>query len=399
MTPFSIVCLSSQDWDVALPTNRQQIMRIAAARRHHVLFVETGHFVGRHLVRLRQNGRRSLLRRLAADEAVGANLRVRKALNLAPFTHRSRTASRFNAHVTAALLRRRLRTLEGPVVFWLYDPVAAQVARSFAGAWVAYDCVDDYPAQASGTERHRALVAAADAAAARDADIVFATTPTLYDRQRARNENTHLVPNVGDYSHFVSAADRATASPDVANLRGPVVGFAGNFSKQKVDFELIARAAAARPEWTFLLVGPTHADTQAQLDRVVELPNVRWTGPKPYRELPRYVAAFDVGVIPYLTNEYTRSCFPLKLYEYLAAGLPVVATGLPALRGVDPDVLSADGPELFLAAVETALARRSDAERARRMGVAAANTWETRADRLLGLVANAIDARNGRPSR
>ena len=88
--------------------------------------------------------------------------------------------------------------------------------------------------------------------------------------------------------------------------------------------------------------------------------NVRWLGPKPYSELPRYVAAFDVGLIPYVENDYTRSCFPLKLYEYLAAGKPVVASGLPELAGMEPDVVLVDGPAAFVDAIEAALGLLGD---------------------------------------
>jgi glycosyltransferase involved in cell wall biosynthesis len=113
--------------------------------------------------------------------------------------------------------------------------------------------------------------------------------------------------------------------------------------------------------------------------------NVHWLGLQSYAALPRVVAAFDVALIPYLENDYTRSCFPLKVYEYLAAGKPVVATGLPELAKLAPDVLLTAGTDQAVAAVELVLAE-DDAARARRIARAAANTWETRTSRLLALV-------------
>jgi glycosyltransferase involved in cell wall biosynthesis len=92
-----------------------------------------------------------------------------------------------------------------------------------------------------------------------------------------------------------------------------------------------------------------------------------------------------VALIPYLENDYTRSCFPLKLYEYLAAGKPVVATGLPELRGMEPDVVVAK-PDEFAAAAARALELETPADVERRSAIAARNTWETRAARLLELV-------------
>ncbi|MGZ8698055.1 MAG: glycosyltransferase, partial [Gaiellaceae bacterium] len=142
-----------------------------------------------------------------------------------------------------------------------------------------------------------------------------------------------------------------------------------------------------------LLVGPERPDSRGELARLCALPNVRWVGPKPYQELPRYVAAFDVGLIPYVQNRYTQSCFPLKVYEYLAAGKPVVASGLPELAEMEPDVVLAGDVAEFVAAVDEAAGASENGAPARRMALAAQNTWETRTERLLGLVAAELSAR------
>ena len=141
-----------------------------------------------------------------------------------------------------------------------------------------------------------------------------------------------------------------------------------------------------------MLVGPAHADTRARLTELDSRSNVRWIGPRTYTELPRYIAAFDVGLIPYATNEYTRSCFPLKLYEYLAAGKPVVASGLPELADMEPDVVLASSPSAFVEAVIAALELSSPHDRSRRMSLAAQNTWETRTEKLLDLVGGRLVA-------
>jgi glycosyltransferase involved in cell wall biosynthesis len=382
---FSAICLSSQDWDEALPTNRQQIMTQAAARGHHVLFVETAGFLGKHLVRaLRGPDRRSRLRRLLATESVAPRVAVTKALNLVPWGQKYELARRLNARATSLMLRRRVAQLPAPALLWVYDPTA--VGAGGNAPWpLVYDCVDDYPEQTSGGRRH-ALVARADDAVSRQAAVVFATTPSLVDRLRDRNSRTHHVPNVGDYTHFSVAADRSRAATELAGLARPVVGFSGNFLATKVDLGLLQRLAERRRDWTFLLVGPARRETERALGALASEPNVVWVGAKPYAELPAYVAAFDVGLIPYLSNAYTQSCFPLKLYEYLAAGKPVVATGLPALAGL-PEVALVDGSaDAVESAVEDALARSGEDDRERRMSVAAQNTWESRAGRLLELV-------------
>jgi glycosyltransferase involved in cell wall biosynthesis len=390
---FSIICLSSQDWREALPTNRQQIMLRAARRDHQVLFVETGFFLGRHIWRLlRRGGRRSLARRLFLREQVAPGVRARKALNLLPWGAKHGLPNAVNSAITARLLRRIAASLSQPVVLWIYDPRAARMAGSCGEDFAVYDCVDDYAEQTTSVRR-REFVAACDRTAALRSRLVFAASRTMYERQRLVNPGTHLVPNAGDYGHFVRAADRSIAAPEVTGLPRPVVGFAGNFLASKVDFSLLERVALTRREWTLLLIGPSTPETVGVLEGLARQPNVRWLGPKPYAELPRYIAAFDVGLIPYVSNAYTRSCFPLKLYEYLAAGKPVVASGLPELAGMEPDVALTDGPDAFVRAVEDALVCGSEAEQERRMQLASRNSWETRTERLLGLVQRELEAR------
>ncbi|MBX5475483.1 MAG: glycosyltransferase, partial [Thermoleophilia bacterium] len=257
---------------------------------------------------------------------------------------------------------------------------------------LVYDCVDEYAEQAGADRRRRALVARCERELVARADLVFVTATPLLERHRALNPSTFLVRNVGEYAHFARAAEEGEVANELRSLRRPVVGFVGNFLAAKVDLDLLAAAAAARPRWSFVLVGPA-SEGEERVRALAARPNVFWLGARPYAELPRYVAGFDVAVIPYLANEYTRSCFPLKLFEYLAAGKPVVATGLPELRGMGPDVAVADGAAGLVAAAEAALRLRSPADAARRQALAAASTWETRTARLAELVEAALERR------
>ena len=383
---FSIVCLSSQDWRTPLPTNRQQVMLRAASSGHAVLFVETGHFLGKHLALLvRGPHRASLAKRLFATEEGASGVRLRKAVNLVPWGSRFRVANVVNAALTARLLRRLTTRMPGPVVLWIYDPGAARMAGSSGETFVVYDCVDDYLAQTTSANR-RDHIEVYQRMLMRSADIVFATSRTMFERLRPLNAGTHLVSNAGDYDHFARAVDRSITDPAVEGLKRPVVGFTGNFLSSKVDFALLETIARKGAHWTLLLIGPATAESRPALDRLGRLPNVHWLGPKPYADLPGFVAAFDVGLIPYVSNAYTRSCFPLKLYEYLAAGKPVVASGVPELAGMEPDVALVEGATAFVEAVEEVLAHDGEADRIRRRTLAARNSWEAKTERLLELV-------------
>ena len=384
---FSIICFSSQEWATPLPTNRQQIMRRAAERGHAVLFVETGGFLGLHLLRLvRGEGRVSLLRRLVGGEPVAPGIMVRKALNTLPWGQRFAISNRVNGWVSRVVLRRATGVIPPPRVSWLYDPRATWAVGRMGDAFGVYDCVDDYPEQVSG-DRNRALMRRADREAAATARLVFTTTRALRDRHLPTNANTHLVPNAADFDHFAPAADRRIVAPDLAALPRPVVGFAGNITSAKVDLALVTALAKSGGTRTIVLAGPADETFEAPLRALAELENVVWTGPVPYAELPPVIAAFDVGLIPYSENAYTRNVFPLKLYEYLAAGKPVVATGLPELAGLEPDVVVARGVEDMEAAIESALLLAGPADVERRQRLAAANTLDARTDRLLSLIA------------
>ena len=382
--PFSIVCVSRQDWHAGLPTNRQQIMIRAAQRGHRVLFVESGGHIGRHLWRLVTGpNRASVARRLFVGEQPIESIRVERALTLVPWGQKFRLANRINSRLTGMRVRRSARGLDGPRILWLYDPTAFELVGCAGEDLAVYDVVDDYAEQVGPDARRRRFVAAADEAAASRSQVVFATTTGLYERNLARNPETYLVRNGADFLHF---SHLNGAAPEVRALAAPVIGFAGNLTSEKVDFDLLEAVARARPEWSFVLVGPAAENAGAALERLGALDNVRALGFRPYDELPAYVGAFSVGVIPYRSTAYTRNCSPLKVYEYLAAGKPVVASGVPELAGMQPDVALAEGPEDFVAAIEAALAAESPEAVKRRRGLAEKNTWDARTERLLDLV-------------
>ena len=381
---FSIVCVSRQDWHAGLPTNRQQIMIRAARRGHRVLFVESGGHIGRHLWRLVTGpDRGSVARRLFGGEQPAESITVEKALTFVPWGQKFPLANRINSRFTGARIRRAARGLGGPRILWIYDPTAFELVGQAGEDLTVYDVVDDYAEQVGPDARRRRFVAAADEAAARRSQVVFATTTGLYERQLQRNPETHLVRNGADFAHFSHTNGTA---PEVRSFAGPVVGFAGNLTAEKVDFDLLEAVARARPEWSLVLVGPPAENARGQLDRLGALDNVHALGFRPYEELPAYVSGFSVGVIPYRATAYTRNCSPLKVYEYLAAGKAVVASGVPELSGMEPDVTLADRPEAFVAAIESALAASSPEAVARRRATAEQNTWEARTERLLDLV-------------
>ena len=162
---------------------------------------------------------------------------------------------------------------------------------------------------------------------------------------------------------------------------------------QWVDQELLAGVAGRLPEATFVLVGPAQTD----ISRLSRCPNIRLLGQRPHDELPRYTKGFDVGVVPYRLSTYTAHVYPTKLNEYLAMGLPVVATDLPEIRRFNaehgPVVAVAREAEAFAAAIRQALQAAGPDEVARRIEVSRQNSWRVRIERMSALIERELASR------
>jgi glycosyltransferase involved in cell wall biosynthesis len=198
-------------------------------------------------------------------------------------------------------------------------------------------------------------------------------------------------PNVADTELFARAlqpSPPAPLDPGMAALPAPRIVFTGAIVAIKLDIPLLVELARMRPSWSFALVGPVGpGDPGTDVSPLVAEPNIHLLGHRTYDELPDVLRAAHAGLIPYARNELTESIFPMKVYEYLAAGLPVVATPLPALAGV-AEVASATDAQGIAVLLDQALAGDSASRRAERSRAAASNSWERR----LAEIATAIAA-------
>jgi glycosyltransferase involved in cell wall biosynthesis len=248
-----------------------------------------------------------------------------------------------------------------------------------------YDCVDEYTEFPLYREAP-AWLSSREEALCRSADLVFTTSEQLFESKRGYNpDNTYLVHNVGDTAHFRAADDDATSVPaDVARLPKPVVGFVGAVSPYKLNLEWIAHLAREKPGWSIVLVGPVGVGEEgASVERISKLPNVHLFGHRPYASLPGYVRGFDVAVIPYVRSSYTESCFPIKFFEFLASGRPVVISDLPALAAYFDAVGVARTADEFVERCVRAVDEPENGK-TRRIALATENDWSSRIAKLMG---------------
>jgi glycosyltransferase involved in cell wall biosynthesis len=203
-------------------------------------------------------------------------------------------------------------------VVWQYTPMALPLSRNLSPLATVYDCMDELSAFLGAPpvllEREVELL--------RGADLVFTGGASLFEAKRAWRADVHLFPSSVDRAHFALARQPAVDPSDQAAIARPRIGFFGVID-ERMDLELIAAVADSQPDWQLVFVGPV-----VKIDPGVlpHRPNIHYLGSKQYEELPRYVAGWDVALLPFARNEATRFISPTKTLEYLAAGKPVVST-------------------------------------------------------------------------
>jgi glycosyltransferase involved in cell wall biosynthesis len=300
--------------------------------------------------------------------------------------HGNPVARALNARLLPALVKRAARRLGmGRPLLWSYVPQAEVLLEALDPSLVIYHCVDDISAHEridTGSFR------AAEQRFAARADLVLASAPELVRRMRRISSNVLEAPNVADTELFSKALSPGPEDAAMAAMPEPRLLFTGAISGIKLDLALLLELARARPEWSIALIGPVGlGDPHTDVSALERQPNIHLLGKRPYERLPEVLRAADAGLIPYVRSTLTDSIFPMKVYEYLAAGLPVVATPLPALDGLS-DVVIAAGAEEFQTALRRELEQDSAARRAERSQRAAAHSWDQR----LIEIATAIEA-------
>jgi hypothetical protein len=249
--------------------------------------------------------------------------------------------------------------------FW--TPLALRLRGEF-GWKVVYDCMDYHAGFASNTP---AMLGQEDRLV-QESDLVLVTARSLLERLRPQARLCLHLPNAADFQHFHSLP--AAPAKELENLGKPVIGYYGAIADW-FDTALVGGLARQRPNWQFVLIGST---LYADLAPLQGLGNVHLLGEMPYGRLPQFLHAFDVAIIPFKPRPLTHATNPVKLFEYLSAGTPVVATDLDELRHYQEFACLASSPEEWLAALEAALAENSAEQTAKRVEFARQNTWGAR---------------------
>jgi glycosyltransferase involved in cell wall biosynthesis len=361
-----IVCFSVNEW-ADVPRNQVQLMRVAERRGYAVLYVET---IGLRRPDLTVRDIRKVwrrLRRIALPlRKAGTRFWVLSPIAL-PFAG-YRWADRLNERLVGFQVRVATRVLKlSRPILWTYLPQATALAAPLRARRTLYFRCDEYPAM-RGVNRQGVQRLERDAVAR--ADLCVASARHYLDGPLSHARRSLWSPNAVDLGHYPRNGD-GVALP---GLRKPLLLMMGTLERW-LAVGLLVEVLSRRTDWTLLLCGPIRTD----VDGLLALPNVAYAGVVGYRYLPDYVNAADVCLIPFLINEITLGATPGKLFQYLAAGKPVVATRFTDLGDLNEFVHFADAnADAFEAAVDKAL-KMDTAEAANsRRSAMEAHTWDSR---------------------
>lgn len=381
----AIIIFSSTDWD-GVWGSRQQVALELARRGHRVLFVEQmaglEHFAKYPDLRIRrrQRGQTGL-------HVVEENLWLATPPPLLPGRYYVPAIARLNAWITALWLRPILRRLHfTQPILWLYQPEQVFLAQKFNEQALVYHCIDEFTVGTSG--RKRAVIAYLEELLLRQAGVVFANSQLTFERKRPFNPHTYRIPSGVDVAHFAAAArDDLPAHTAVAHLPHPILMFVGNVC-EKLDAPLLERVASEHPLASLVLVGQIFSNT-IDLSRLRQHKNVYLLGKYPFTEIPAFLRGADLCLLPYVQNEDALYRSPLKLYEYLATGKPILSTPHPEVAEFANFVTIAPLGE-FSGEIDKALAKDTVNDKKTRLVEAAKHSWQKRVDVMLANLAEAL---------
>ncbi len=369
-----ILCVASS-WEQT-PTSKHHVMKLLA-QNNDVIWVSY-HGTRRptiSLVDIRQGV--ATLKRVFS----GAKQAQSRLTHITPFVLpgvRYAPLTNINRRLVVSQIRRVLKRVDPagskPVQLWTFAPDVDFLAGQFNEEKLVYYCVDEY-----------ALFEGMNGLAIRDAerrlidrsDVVVTTSRALYESKSPLHHDVHLIRHGVDVRHFSGSLNGVQRPGDIDHLSNPIVGFFG-LLHHWVDVDLIADVAGRLPDMHVVLIGDAYVD----ITRLKSLPNVHLLGRRPYTSLPGYCARFDAAILPFKCNAMTPYINPIKLREYLAAGLPVVSTPMAEAEVFGDDVVLASDAASFADACRVAVGQSTINQRTLRAASVADQTWEHTVERL-----------------
>ncbi|MCW2104578.1 MULTISPECIES: glycosyltransferase [Rahnella] len=379
-----IVLLSTADWDNPFWTNKQHVAVEFARRGYKVLYIDS---LGLRKPSLNKKDFSRILKKLfkalRPPKKVQENIWVWSPITL-PWNE-YRAVRSFNKFYLSFFVKMwsKLLGFRNPWL-WTYNPLTTEFLNPNDFSKTIYHCVDEIKAQPGMPidvlEREEKTLI-------QQASIIFVTALQLKENRVKWNDNIHYFSNVADYVHFNTAVTKDYVIPeDLKNISSPVLGFIGAVSSYKINLDLISYLAAQRPQYSIVIIGEVgEGDPSTKIDILRAHKNIHLLGPKPYNVLPQYLKYFDVALLPNNLNEYTDNMFPMKFFEYLAAGKPIVSVDLSSIQEFHNVVKIGKDKFEFVMAVDAVISG-DVVPLNERLALAKEYTYETRTDKMLKML-------------
>lgn len=373
-----IVCLATSPWH-PIPTRKQQVME--RLTDFEILYFDPS---VTYIAPFKDGAAKEKLKAYRQpEETIRPGLTVCALPPVLPFFNKYRFINRINQHKIARYLRKKMAEhgFETPIL-WVYSPVCADLVDLVPHSALVYDCVDRHSAY--GGLMDPKVVDEMEADLAGKADQVFATAQSLADDLKRYNPTAAFIPNGANFERFLEGSREQPCPEDLKDVPHPILGFVGAL-QPCIEYGFLERAAREHPQWSFVFIGGEKPG--ANLAPLKALSNCHFLGIRKNEQLPKYLAQFDVCLNVFAAGDLSRDVSPLKFYEYLATGKPIVSTPQPEqvlqyarLIHVAPDAAS------FSQCCQNALREHDTDLREARIEAGRASSWDARVEQMRNIL-------------
>lgn len=343
---MNIVLFSTADWDNPFWTNKQHMAKTFEKYGNKVIYIDS---LGIRKPKVDKRDIFRILKRIKSlfkpYRKVSDNIWVISPF-IIPF-HHLLLIRKFNDVLLSFIIKVLMFFLNfKEYIVWTYSPIADTIIDKFQPLNTIYHCVDDLSALPNVDKK---LLKERELNLIYKSDYIFTTSRSLYEYIKPINNSTYYQNNVCDYDHFTKAKKNIFEMPyDLKAFNEPIIMFIGAISSYKVNFKLLSNIAQKHKNWNIVAIGQVgEGQPDTNIELLTKEENIHLLGPKRYSEIPVYLHFADVSIIPANINDYTKSMFPMKFFEYLSSGLQVVTTNLYSLQEYKDISYICESEELF----------------------------------------------------
>lgn len=324
-------------------------------------------------------------------EKISNRLHVIHSFSFIPKSQKYLTIDKISYYLNYKIFRSKVRNNSDMTVI-SYTPELYLIEKQFQNINIFYYVVDDYlsyPLWSNKNSKKNFLLL--EKKFIKVCEGIIVSSITLFEKYNKLHPHVFYFPNPSPIKAFLKSYNQNNPIPsDIENLKKPIIGFIGGIENYRINLDLIKTTADSFPEYSFVLIGPVNIVNKEKI-KLPECTNIYYLGVKPHEILINYLHCFDVAIIPYKLNDYGNACFPMKIFEYLAIGKPVVTTALPAIKYLSRHNLIywSENNQKFIENIRVALNEINKKKIIEaRIQEANKNDWHSRINQLINFIEN-----------